>query len=133
MDFNFYILIILICGIIAGIWWMMRRGKKLLDEQNRVLQNSRRAKARIIEIGKSVVQVRNGTVIVKLRMDVMQNELTEYGTSTVWEVTQANLSQIQPGQIVSIRIDPENNKLIYPNVGWAKFSRTYHSAWIKDK
>jgi hypothetical protein len=121
-------------GLIAlCIWWIMRQGKRILEEQNARLARSQPAQAKVLEIGKSIAQVRNGTTIVKLRIEVMPANTDTYPVTTVWEIQQAALSQIQPGQYVAVKIDADDNQIIYPNVGWAEFSKIYWETWVKEK
>ena len=133
MNYQILLLIIIVIIAVFVFRWIAKRGKSISDAQKELLSRSRPAKAKILQIGKSFVQVRNGIVVVKLRLEIMSQETPTYSVSTVWKVPQANLSQIQPGQIVSVKIDPDNDKLIYPNESWAEFSKIYWEAWVERK
>ncbi len=119
--------------IVAGVWWMARQGKRGVAEQEARLARSRSARARVLQIGKSVAQVRNGTVIVKLRVEVMPDGADAYPVTTVWEVQQASLPQLQSPQGVAVKIDADDAQMIFPDVSWAEFSRIYWRAWVKGK
>jgi hypothetical protein len=119
--------------IVLGFWWMMREGGRVVAEQNARFARSTPAQAKVIQIGKSVAQVRNGTTIVKLRLDVLPPGAAPFGATTVWEIQQGSLSQIQPGQVLAVRIDPDDAQRIYPNVGWAEFSNMYWQIWMQNK
>jgi hypothetical protein len=125
--------VVVLALIIMGIWWISRRGKRLLAEQNARLARSQPAQAKVIQIGKSVTQEENGIVVVKLRVEVAPSGKPAYQATTVWEIQQGSLSQIQPGQSVAVKVDADDTQIIYPNVGWAEFSKTYWQAWVKNK
>lgn len=135
MNYQIIILVLIFIFIIIVILFRLtaKRGKEMSDVQKKKLSEISSAKAKILQIGKSIVQGRNGIVIVKLRIEIISDREPAYSVSTVWKVQQANLSQIQPGQFVSVKIDQENEKLIYPNEGWAEFSRLYWEAWVDKK
>lgn len=62
-----------------------------------------------------------GKARVSLRLQVKQQDGRTYQAATTWIVNLANLAQVQPGQSVSIRIDREDPRRIYPNAPWAAF------------
>lgn len=124
--------IVVICFIL-GFWWLSQRGKRVLAEDQARLARSRTAQAKVLQIGKSVTQEGNSTVVVKLRLEVMPPGAAVYGATTVWEVQQGSVSQIQPERLVAVKIDAEDTQIVYPNVGWAEFSKIYWRAWVKEK
>jgi len=57
----------------------------------------------------------------ELRLKVNPPGGEPYLTRTTWLVEVAQMSMLQQGQQLSIKIDQEDPSIIYPNVGWAKF------------
>lgn len=58
-------------------------------------------------------------VRVDLRLQVDAPGGQKYSATTAWIVDSYALAQLQPGQPVSVKIDPDDPQKIYPNVSWA--------------
>lgn len=123
---------IVILGALA-FGWMIYQGNKAAAAQRAREARAARASASILQIGKSSPRPRQGSTVVKLRLEVHPPAAEAYQVSTVWDVQQANLSQIQPGQKVSVKIDAEDAQRVYPNESWASFAPMHWEAWVKDK
>jgi hypothetical protein len=74
-----------------------------------------------VEVGKSRVQEGPDNVVVTLRFRVHPPSSDRYETSAVWEVSPANIPQVQEGRQVAVKIDADNPKIIYSRVPWAKY------------
>lgn len=109
---------------------IVRSGKRQMEAQRTRFEAAKPAQARVLQVGKSVAQVRNGTVIVKLRLEVSAAGSASYGVSTVWEIQQTAIPQVQAGQVLSVRIDADDQRIIYPAAGWASFDRLHWDAWV---
>lgn len=121
------VLIVLVFG------WLMRRGEKIEVERKARLARARPAKATVVQIGKSASRSRNTEAVVKLRLEVRPPDAEAYAVTTAWQVPLANMSQLQQGQTVAVKIDADDSQIIYPNVSWAEFSHFYWSVWVEDK
>lgn len=126
-------LIVVAAVAVAAVRRLAQQGKQIEAEQAARLAQAQRAKAVVVQLGKSVAQTRNGTVIIKLRLEVTPPNAPMYPVTTVWEVAQANLPQIQPHQTVTVKIDAADPHKIYPAMNGAEFSELYWGAWVKEK
>lgn len=130
-------LLVVVMGIAAVLglfffvfWWLARGGKKIMAEREEKLKRATKAQATVVQLGKSSPRPKSGTTIVKLRLEVKPPQGEAYEVSTVWEVQQTHLPQVQPGQKVGVKIDAENAKMVYPNVNWAEFDELHWRAWV---
>jgi hypothetical protein len=112
-------------------WWLAQGGKKIAAEREERLKRATKAQATVVQLGKSSPRPKSGTTIVKLRLEIRPPQGEVYEVSTVWEVQQTHLPQIQPGQKVGVKIDVDNSEIIYPNVNWAEFDEFHWRAWVK--
>ncbi len=131
---NLFVPLLLIGIIVAFIWllrWLARGGKKIAAEQAARFANGRPARVEVIQVGKSAPQVRNGTVIVKLRLKVTPQDGGPYEVSEIWNVQSAQMGRVQPGQSLAARIDADDPQKVYPAEGWAAWSALYRDAWLK--
>jgi hypothetical protein len=64
----------------------------------------------------------HGVGKAELTLQVQLPEGKPYVARVTRLVELAFLQQIQPGKEVSIKIDRDDPQVIYPNVGWAKYS-----------
>lgn len=58
---------------------------------------------------------------IDLTLEVTPHEGTTYRASTRWLVDITALGFVQQGQEISVKIDVEDPKIIYPNSSWAKY------------
>ncbi len=61
---------------------------------------------------------------VRLELDVYPGGLTHYVTVVPWTINWMNLGKLQANVQVAVRIDNEDNNLVYPDVRWASFDIT---------
>ena len=57
----------------------------------------------------------------KLSLEVNPPGGEPYLARTTWLVEVAQMSMLQQGQQLSVKIDQEDPTIIYPNVGWARY------------
>jgi hypothetical protein len=61
-----------------------------------------------------------GKVRVRLQLLVSPPSGIPYETSVEWEVSAANLAQVQEGMQIAVKIDADNPLRVYPGVSWAR-------------
>ena len=125
------VLVALLSGAVLLFRYMSKQGEKIVADHAAHLARCKSAKARVLQLGKSVSQVRNGTVTLKIRLEIQPSDAPSYETSTVWEVPQTALVQLQPEQVVPVKIDPDDPQRVYPTLSGARFSEIYWSAWVQ--
>lgn len=77
------------------------------------------AQAAVLSVTNSAA-IGQGEVKVDLRLEVQPVGAASYQTSTSWLIELPFLSQVQPGQMLQVRIDRDDPNLIYPGAEWAK-------------
>jgi len=103
---------------------LARSGQKAMNEINATLARATPALAQVISMSTPNLmgrKARMSAVYCALTLDIHPPEGAAFETSTIWEVNRSALPQIQPGQVVSIRIDADRRTTIYPDVNWAWF------------
>jgi hypothetical protein len=135
MDNQVYLPVVIVVLILfwLGFRKLIRGGQRMQVEQKARIARSEPARAKVLQIGKSVIQQKRGTVIVKLRLGVHRQNLEVIQLTTVWEIQQGALAQIQQGGWVEVRIDPDDARIIYPNEHWAEFSKLEWETWVRDR
>jgi hypothetical protein len=135
MDNQVYLpVVVIVLGLfVLGFWWISRGGMRMQAEQKARLARSQPAKARVLQVGKSVNQENQNIVVVKLRLEVTPTDAAAYPVTTVWEVQPGALGQIQQDRWIDVKVDADDAQMIYPNVDWAEFSDLYWQIWVKDK
>ena len=58
---------------------------------------------------------------VELRLQVQSPSGSTYEANTAWLVDTAILPQLQPGQFVSVKVDSQDPRTIYPNISGAEY------------
>jgi hypothetical protein len=114
-------------AIVGAVVWGLRRYERNLARSAR--QNSaehREAMARAIWAGAKILTAQNeggaammhtGKTHVRLWLEVTPPEGKPYEVAATWRVDLGMLPQFQSGQTVSVKIDRDNPKKIYPNMG----------------
>lgn len=59
---------------------------------------------------------------VQLLLSVMPVSGEKYQTIVLWDVQPLSIPLLQPGQVVSVKIDSKDKKKVYPNVNWAEYA-----------
>ncbi|AUX22693.1 hypothetical protein SOCEGT47_031990 [Sorangium cellulosum] len=68
---------------------------------------------------------------VDLRLEVQPPGGAPYLANTEWELNISSMSMVEPGKSVAVKIDGEDPEIIYPNVSWARLSRTFIARGVK--
>lgn len=122
-------------AIILIVWWIKRdfTGLSKWAQQNKVDQaNAKPAKAKIV----SVSQGLQGGEIRKMiffTFEINNGYSEPYTASAGWFVDTLQLSRIQEGEIIDVRVDRSNPKKIYPAQNWATYTEGYDSGLSVDK
>ena len=128
--------IVVILGLFAGLTTLVNhlvvRIAQRKAEGARLRRNGyEERRSRGIDALATIVNIRNELSEAKphehpevradllLRVQPPQGEA--YQTITSWLVQTQAVSNIQPGSSISVKIDAEDPRIIYPNVRWAKF------------
>ncbi len=117
--------VIVVALIFLGIVLLVRKGKQDTAKLQARLAQAVPAEARVVQVGRSLDQKNQGTVNVRLRLEISPKDRPRYQTTVTWDVENAALPKVQEGCRVGVKIDPENPNIIYPRVGWAEFNWVY--------
>jgi hypothetical protein len=116
---------IVVALIFLGIVLFFRKVKQDAAKLQVRIAQATPAEARVIQVGRSILQKEQGTVNVRLRLEISPKDRPRYQTTVTWDVENAALPKVQEGCRVGVKIDPENPNIIYPRVGWAEFNWVY--------
>lgn len=108
--------------IFGGIAWIVQTAEKETAVKTKRLQKALAAQATVVQVGQSRNTQGQGAIWVRLCLEVAPPSGAPYQVTVPWEVQPTAISQIQAGKKVSVKIDRENPKIIYPRVNWAEFS-----------
>ncbi len=117
--------VIAIALIVLGIVLFVRKVKQDNAKLQARIAQAVPAEARVIQVGRSILQKEQGTVNVRLRLEISPKDRPRYQTTVTWDVENAALPKVQEGCRVGVKIDPENPNIIYPRGGWAEFNWVY--------
>ncbi len=114
---------LLIALILAS---MVRRAKLKGVEAKlkaQILAKAISAQATIIRLEKAGLknQAESETKTVKLTLNVKHPSRPSYQAITVWEINELAIPQVQPQQVVRIKIDAEHPDRIYPDMDLAEY------------
>ena len=115
--------VLLIALILAS---MVRRAKRKNIEaklKEQILAKAIPAQATIIRLEKAGLknQAESETKTVKLTLNVQHPSRPSYQATTVWEINELAIPQVQPQQVVRIKIDAEHPDRIYPDMDLAEY------------
>ena len=108
---------VLVVGALAAYFAQSRRTEKALA--GRMAQARPGAMAKVIELGSSYTSRTYGTVSMAMRLEVAPAFGEPYQTISVWEVEPAHVGEVQVGNMLPVKVDVQNPKIIYPDVPWA--------------
>jgi hypothetical protein len=95
--------------------WISNSGEKMLIEKKRKIEIAPKANARIVAVGKSRSQKHNGTIMVKLRLEIFPLDMRpSFQTEAVWEVEPAMIYEIAPEKVLPVKFDEHDITRIYP-------------------
>jgi len=121
---NTFGMIMAVIMVGAAIWFMlqMRRtsGKKKIKESPQVhRERAVWAWARVVTSSHGTTGL-GGMLRVNLELDVHLPGTPHYTATTTWLVEQEALEYVETGKEISLKVDPQDLKYIYPNGPWAK-------------
>ncbi|NUM46756.1 MAG: hypothetical protein HUU38_18790 [Anaerolineales bacterium] len=93
---------------------LIRSGQKAMAEISATL-----ALANVIRLNRTQPMGRKPRMSAEyctLTLEVHPPEGAPYPATTTWEVSRSALPQLQPGQVVTVRIDADNPTTIYPDI-----------------
>ena len=102
-----------------------RSGGKMIKERQNKISRSESGKAKIL--GFSILGLR-GTgsggyyQAYKFTLEVSNNFKAPYKTTAFWEVYPMAVPALQEGKEVNVRIDADNQNIIYPNINSVEYS-----------
>ena len=94
-----------------------RQGQQATGSENAILTGA----TIISAISHPIPTSTRSVTKVTLRLQVQSPSGSTYEANTAWLVDTAILPQLQPGQPVSVKVDPENPRLVYPNMSGAEY------------
>lgn len=80
------------------------------------------AAATLVSARVLAVHEAQGTQLMRVTLQVQPPAGEEYLAVSNWEVQIASASLLQPGQPLSVKVDPNEPKLVFPNFSWARLS-----------
>jgi hypothetical protein len=110
--------------LVVGALLLTRNANRHAEREADRMSDARQARARIVEVGASNVQEARQSVVVRLRLEVIEPASEPRGVTVAWEVQQAQLGQLIPGAELPVRVDSAEPDRIHPGVGWASWSAT---------
>lgn len=121
--------VLLLVGAAVYILLLFRRQRQERIDTYERAQAHQVALQRAIWAGATVVSARSQPVghphpvqvRVDLRLEVCSPGGGTYMADTIWEVDPVMLSQLQPGESISVKIDVEDPSKIYPNMSGATY------------
>jgi hypothetical protein len=117
--------VIVIALIGLGVVLFVRKAKQDNAKLQARIAQATPAEARVVQVGRSLDQKNQGTVNVRLRLEVTPPDRPPYQTTVTWDVQTGSIPKVQEGKQVPVKIDVENPKIVYPRVGWAEFNWVY--------
>lgn len=124
------IFLVIVVIVIALFWRKVSRDVAKIEAR---IEGATPAQAKVVAVGRSHTQKNSGTVVVHLRMEVYPPQGDAYQVRVVWEVDPASILKVQEGQRVAVKIDQEDNKIIFPRVPWAQYNWTYSQAELREE
>jgi hypothetical protein len=117
-------IILAIVMVGSAVWVLermrrMSRKKKTKDNSQTRQERAVWAWARIVNSTQGAAGL-GGMVRVALEMEVHLPGTPLYSAKTAWLVEQEALEYVEMGKEISLKVDPQDPKYIYPNGPWAK-------------
>ena len=125
MTLSTFITAAAVLALIAGVYWLVRSGRGYTVARQQRLDQAIPAKARVVQVGRSLQQEGRNTVILRLRLAVSTSDRPTYQVTTNWEVETGSIPKVQEGKEVPVKIDAQDTRIIYPRMGWARYSWLY--------
>lgn len=132
MDIVISISVVLV--IFVFFMYASKSGQKMLDKQAERQKNAEPGEAKILESKKYLLSGRTGgsqyqSFIFKL--EVSSRFKSPYITECVWEVQPMSVPSLQDGMKVNVKIDRDNENIIYPSIPNVEYS--WHGERLRSK
>jgi hypothetical protein len=108
-------------GLLALAFWFQENASK--EEQKR-FKLANPAKAKIIEIGTSIVGKSDSRISAALRFEVIPDTGKTYKARSPWVIEPEHLGQIRVGESIAVKIDAKKKNIVFPDVAWARYDWT---------
>lgn len=122
--------LIVIFAIAVVVIVLLSQRQKLAADQER-MQGFIKRQESAVWASAMIVSARGGVVgsetgvsqwaRYELSLQVTPPNGETYSAHTAWLVDVAQMSMLQQGQQLSVKIDQQDPKIIYPNASWAKY------------
>ena len=111
------ILVVVIIALLRG----RRKNKKpaKVDNQTR-LERAVWGWARVLEMSSQAAES-GSRARVRLTLEIHTPGTPPYTGTTTWLVEREALTYVEVGKEISLKVDPQDLKYIYPNGPWAKY------------
>jgi hypothetical protein len=130
MDLTLLVILvpIVILGVAGFVTFRLIRGqhqeaeagtRRLAEVHARMAQGTP-ARATVVQARTIVAMPGRGSAVIELSLEVEAPASAKYPAKTTWEIDLTSLSRVQAGQVLMIKIDPQEPATIYPGESWAK-------------
>lgn len=117
-----FVIIFLVIAIILAIFVLLALRAKRWNFKGRTLAQAIPAQATVVRLERKDSQSKkNSKVSVKLTLDVQHPSLPVYRAETLWLIDILAIPQIQPQQIVQVKVNAFHPDRIYPGIEMAEF------------
>jgi hypothetical protein len=124
------IFLIVVAVVVALFWRKVSRDVAKIEAR---IEAAIPAQAKVVAVGRSHTQKNQGNVVIHLRLEVRPPQGEPYQVRTVWVIDPASIPKVQEGQRVAVKIDQEDNNIIFPRVPWAEYSWTYSRVVTREE
>jgi len=116
-----------VIAVIIIFIWLGRGRKKMFAYADDLKQRQQRAHALNARIVKAGPGIQGGDVrrIVFFEFEILDSS-NHYKAEAAWFVDTFSFSKAQPGEVISVKVDADNPKIIYPDIEWAVYAEGYH-------
>jgi uncharacterized membrane protein YcaP (DUF421 family) len=110
--------------VLLFAFFFVRGSRRIKQMQQDVFANAIPAQAMVLSLMRGDFTTGGSfrKLEVKLTLRVQHPQLAPYDASTEWLVDELALPQVQPQQVVPVRVNRDNPQRVYPGVEWAEFS-----------
>lgn len=125
-----FVVVIVAIAIAAVVYTVSQHRKETLQAQQRAKDFVTR-QASAVWASATIVSVRGGIIgsesgvsswaRCEISLEVTPPGGAPYHTRVTWLVDVAQMSMLQQGAQVSVKIDQQDPKIVYPNASWAKY------------
>lgn len=133
---SFIVPLLVIAGIVL---FVMRRenailtaGEQQMAEQKARIARAAPAQATVVSSRVTSTFQDGSMAFVQLQLQVTPSSGVQYAAKTEWEINIGSIPLVQPGESVAVKVDMADHGRIYPDVGWASFSRAYVARSVMD-